>query len=194
MRSKPASWPSSTACAPWHLPFVFIFNTDLLLIDVTLMQGILVFITASIAILMAQNRSACRTKQKGRKVVIFAVPGAYTPTCHSAHVPSFIRTKDQFDAKGVDEIICVSVNDPFVMQAWGEATGATAAGLTMLSDAESTFTKEIGMDFTAPPAGLIARSKRYAMLVEDGVVQLLQEEEAPGMCEVSAGEGLLASM
>lgn len=133
-------------------------------------------------------------KTKDRKIVIFAVPGAYTPTCHSAHVPSFIRTKDQFDAKGVDEIICVSVNDPFVMQAWGEATGATAAGLTMLSDAESTFTKEIGMDFTAPPAGLIARSKRYAMLVEDGVVQLLQEEEAPGMCEVSAGEGLLASM
>ena len=84
-------------------------------------------------------------KTKGRKVVIFAVPGAYTPTCHSAHVPSFIRTKDQFDAKGVDEVICVSVNDPFVMQAWGEATGATAAGITMLGDADSTFTKALGM-------------------------------------------------
>ncbi|MCE8000947.1 MAG: peroxiredoxin [Rhodobiaceae bacterium] len=133
-------------------------------------------------------------KTKGRKVVIFAVPGAFTPTCHSAHVPSFVRTKDQFDAKGVDEIICVSVNDPFVMKAWGEATGATAAGLTMLSDAESTFTKAIGMDFDAPPAGLIARSKRYAMLVEDGTVSLLHEEENPGACEVSAGEGLLAAM
>ena len=68
-------------------------------------------------------------KTKGRKVVIFAVPGAYTGTCTTAHVPSFIRTKSQFDAKGVDEVICVAVNDPFVMGAWGEATGATEAGL-----------------------------------------------------------------
>ncbi|MDJ0821951.1 MAG: peroxiredoxin [Paracoccaceae bacterium] len=130
----------------------------------------------------------------GRKVVIFAVPGAYTPTCHSAHVPSFIRTKDDFDAKGVDEIICISVNDPFVMKSWGEATGATAAGLTMLSDAESGFTKAIGMDFSAPPAGLIARSKRYAMYVEDGTVKVLHEEESPGTCEVSGGESMLAAV
>ncbi|MBW4709453.1 peroxiredoxin [Roseobacter sp. YSTF-M11] len=133
-------------------------------------------------------------KTKGRKVVIFAVPGAYTPTCHSAHVPSFVRTKDQFDAKGVDEIICVSVNDPFVMKAWGEATGATAAGITMLADADSSFTKSIGMEFDAPPAGLLARSKRYAMLVEDGKVTLFQPEESPGVCEVSAGEALLDNM
>ncbi|MFK7881001.1 peroxiredoxin [Roseobacter sp.] len=133
-------------------------------------------------------------KTKGRKVVIFAVPGAYTPTCHSAHVPSFVRTKDQFDAKGVDEIICVSVNDPFVMKSWGEATGASAAGITMLGDADSSFTKAIGMDFDAPPAGLLARSKRYAMLVEDGKVTLLQPEENPGVCEVSAGEALLDNM
>ena len=133
-------------------------------------------------------------KTKGRKVVIFAVPGAFTPTCHSAHVPSFIRTKDKFTAKGVDEIICISVNDPFVMKAWGEATGAAAAGLTMLADAGSEFTKAIGMDFDAPPAGLIARSKRYAMLVEDGKVSLLHVEESPGVCEATAGEGLLAAM
>ena len=133
-------------------------------------------------------------KLSGRKVVIFAVPGAYTPTCHSAHVPSFIRTKDQFDAKGVDEIICVSVNDPFVMKAWGESTGAAEAGITMLSDAQSGFTTAIGMNFDAPPAGLMARSQRYAMLVESGNVTLLQEEESPGVCEVSGGEALLASM
>lgn len=133
-------------------------------------------------------------KTKGRKVVIFAVPGAFTPTCHSAHVPSFIRTKGAFDAKGVDEVICISVNDPFVMKAWGEATGAADAGITMLGDADSAFTKAIGMEFSAPPAGLTDRSKRYAMLVEDGKVMLLQEEESPGTCEVSAGEALLANM
>lgn len=131
---------------------------------------------------------------KGRKVVIFAVPGAFTPTCHSAHVPSFIRTKDQFAAKGVDEIICLSVNDPFVLKAWGADTGATEAGITMLADGTGAFTKEIGMDFDAPPVGLMGRSKRYAMLVEDGTVTILQAEESPGVCEVSGGEALLASI
>ncbi len=130
-------------------------------------------------------------KTKGRKVVIFAVPGAYTGTCTTAHVPSFMRTKDQFDAKGVDEIICISVNDPFVMGAWGESTGASAAGLTMLADPASEFTKAVGMEFDAPPVGLLARSKRYAMLVEDGKVLALNLEENPGVCETSAGEGLL---
>ncbi|QGX99552.1 peroxiredoxin [Roseovarius faecimaris] len=133
-------------------------------------------------------------KTKGRKVVIFAVPGAYTPTCHSAHVPSFVRTKSEFDAKGVDEIICVSVNDPFVMKAWGKDTGASDAGITMLGDAEAAFTKAIGMDFSAPPAGLIDRSKRYAMVVEDGKVTVLHAEESPGVCEVSGGEALLKAL
>jgi len=133
-------------------------------------------------------------RTKGRKVVIFAVPGAFTPTCHSAHVPSFLRTKDALTEKGVDEILCVSVNDPFVMKSWGEATGATAAGIAMLADAEGAFTKALGMDFTAPPVGLIGRSRRYAMLVEDGTVSLLNVEGSPGECEVSAGETLLAQM
>ncbi len=133
-------------------------------------------------------------KMKGRKVVIFAVPGAYTGVCTTAHVPSFIRTKEKLVAKGVEEIICVAVNDPFVMAAWGEATGATAAGLSMLADPEATFTRAIGMEFSAPPAGLINRSRRYAMLVEDGVVRILHAEESPGTCEISAGEGLLAAM
>ncbi len=134
------------------------------------------------------------TLTEGRTVVIFAVPGAFTPTCHSAHVPSFIRTKDEFAERGVEEIICISVNDPFVMGNWGEVTGATQAGIAMMGDPESAFTKAIGMDFTAPPAGLINRSKRYAMLVMDGVVKVLNEEENPGACEVSAGEGLLDDM
>jgi cytochrome c peroxidase len=130
----------------------------------------------------------------GRKVVIFAVPGAYTPTCHSAHVPSFIRTKDAFTDKGVDEIICISVNDPFVLKAWGEATGAAEAGITMLGDTDSAFTKAAGMDFDAPPAGLHGRSKRYALYAEDGVVKVLHAEESPGVCETSGGEALLAAI
>ena len=135
-----------------------------------------------------------KDKTAGRKVVIFAVPGAFTPTCHSAHVPSFIRTKDQFKEKGVDEIICISVNDPFVMAAWGDATGATEAGITMLADPESAFTKAIGMAFDAPPVGLVSRSQRYAMLVEDGTVTVFNPEPDGGVCEVSGGEGLLAEL
>ncbi|MEO0357322.1 MAG: peroxiredoxin, partial [Pseudomonadota bacterium] len=123
------------------------------------------------------------TLTKGRKIALFAVPGAFTPTCHSAHVPSFMRTKDQFMAKGVDEIVCVSVNDVFVMQEWGKATGATDAGIAMLADGDSSFTKAMGMDFTAEPVGLMARSKRYAMIVDDGVVVALKEESSPGECE-----------
>jgi cytochrome c peroxidase len=134
---------------------------------------------------------ALADKVKGRKVVIFAVPGAYTGVCTTAHVPSFIRTREAFTQKGVDEIICVAVNDPFVMQAWGESTGASAAGITMLGDPEAAFTKAVGMDFTAPPVGLIDRSRRYAMLVEDGVVTAMGVESSPGECEVSAGEALL---
>lgn len=131
---------------------------------------------------------------KDRKIVVFAVPGAFTPTCHSAHVPSFIRTAAQFAGKGVDEIICISVNDPFVMKAWGEATGASAAGISMLADADGAFTKEIGLDFTAPPVGLLARSKRYALMAENGVVKTLHLEESPGTCEISGGEALLAAI
>ncbi|MCI2395500.1 peroxiredoxin [Aliiroseovarius sediminis] len=131
---------------------------------------------------------------KGRKVVIFALPGAYTGTCTTAHVPSFMRTKPDFDKKGVDEVICISVNDPFVMQAWGESTGATEAGITMLGDADGSFTRDVGMVFDAPPAGLINRSRRYALYAEDGVVKVLNAEENPGVCETSGGEALLADM
>ncbi|WP_372837529.1 peroxiredoxin [Phaeovulum sp.] len=128
----------------------------------------------------------------GKRVVIFALPGAYTGPCTTAHVPSFIRTKPQFDAKGIAEIICIAVNDPHVMKAFGDSTGAAKAGITMLSDAEATFTKAMGMDFTAPAAGLINRSRRYAMLVDDGVVKVLHAEESNGTCDISGGEAMLA--
>jgi len=130
---------------------------------------------------------------KGRKVVIFGLPGAYTGTCSTAHVPSFIRTAAKFRAKGVDEIICVSVNDPFVMKAWGEATGATEAGITMLGDPASGFTKAVGMEFDVPNLGFFARSKRYSLLAEDGVVTQFNPETGKG-CEISGGETLLAQI
>ncbi len=129
-----------------------------------------------------------------RTIVIFGVPGAYTPTCSVAHVPSFMRTKDQFAAKGVAEIACVSVNDPFVMKAWGEATGATEAGITMLADPSGAFIKAIGLDFDAPPVGLLSRAKRFAMVVKDGEVAVLNIEASPGECEISAGEALLQAV
>jgi glutaredoxin/glutathione-dependent peroxiredoxin len=131
---------------------------------------------------------------QGRRVVIFAVPGAFTPTCHSAHMPSFVRTKPQFDASGIDDVICIAVNDPHVLRAWGEVTGATQAGIRILADAEGTFTRAIGMDFDAPAAGLVGRSQRYAMVVEDGVVRTLHRESARGVCEATAGESLLATL
>lgn len=128
-----------------------------------------------------------------RKVVIFGVPGAFTPTCDSAHVPSFVRVMDELRAKGVDAVICVSVNDPHVMRAWGETTGATDAGIMMLADADGSYTQAIGMDFSAPPAGLFGRSKRYALAAEDGVVTIWHPEPERG-CVVSSGEAMLAAL
>jgi peroxiredoxin len=133
-------------------------------------------------------------KLKGRKVVIFGLPGAYTGTCTTSHLPSFMRTKPKYDAKGVDEIICVAVNDPFVMKAWGESTGATAAGITLLGDAHSEFTKAIGMEFDVPALGFIDRSKRYSLYAEDGVVKVLNHGQETQACEISGGETLLAQI
>ena len=131
---------------------------------------------------------------KGRKVVIFGLSGAYSGTCTTAHVPSFIRTKAKFDAKGVDEIICLSVNDPFVMKAWGDSTGGTTAGITFLGDADSSFTKAIGLEFSVPAIGLFDRSKRYALYAVDGEVKVLHAEENAGQCDISGGESMLAAI
>ncbi|WP_281826607.1 peroxiredoxin [Jannaschia rubra] len=130
----------------------------------------------------------------GKTIALFAVPGAYTGTCTTSHVPSFIRTKDDFAQKGVDTIVCVAVNDPFVMDAWAKSTGAAEAGLHMLADPEGAFTRAVGMTFSAPPKGLVDRSKRYAMLVEDGVIRTLHVEDNPGVCDTSGGEALLAEL
>jgi peroxiredoxin len=129
----------------------------------------------------------------GRKVVVFALPGAFTGPCSTSHIPSFIRTADAFRAAGIDEILCISVNDPFVLQAWGEATGATAAGITLLGDADGAMTRTLKLDFTAPKIGLHGRSNRYAAVLEDGVITHLNLD-APGACDISRGEALLEAM
>ncbi len=129
----------------------------------------------------------------GRTVVIFAVPGAFTPTCHLKHLPSFLANLDALKARGVDEVVCVAVNDPFVMEAWGAATGA-AGRIRMLSDGNATFTRAIGMDFDGSALGLGVRSRRYAMLVRDGVVEVLNVEENPGEMDASAAEKILEAL
>jgi len=123
-------------------------------------------------------------------VAIFAVPGAYTPTCTNAHMPSFVKNVGNFRDKGVSRLVCITVNDPFVAGNWAKDTGAAAAGIEVLADADGSFTKALGMNIDG--AGWInGRSKRYAMLVQDGTVQALQVEEAPSACTVSSGESLL---
>ena len=130
---------------------------------------------------------------KGRKVVVFGLPGAFTGPCSTIHMPSFVRTADEFRARGVDEIACIAVNDPFVLKAWGEATGAADAGITLLGDPDAVLTKALGMEFTAPPIGLYNRSNRYALVIEDGVVTVSNVDE-PATCKISVGEELLAAM
>lgn len=129
----------------------------------------------------------------GRKVVLFGLPGAFTGPCSTIHLPSFIKTADQFRDEGVDEIACVSVNDPFVLKAWSDASGAGDAGITMLGDPAAELTKALGMEFTAPPIGLYDRSNRYALVIEDGTVTVANIDE-PATCKVSVGDELLAAM
>ncbi|MBO9398038.1 peroxiredoxin [Shimia sp. R9_1] len=131
---------------------------------------------------------------KGRKVILFGLPGAFTGTCSSAHLPSFMRNMDAFKEKGVEEVICLSVNDPFVMDAWDKNTQAAEAGVTLLADPSGALTVAMGLEFSVPEIGFVNRSKRYAALLEDGVVKVLNVEESPGVCEVSAGETMLSAL
>ena len=126
----------------------------------------------------------------GKKVVVFAVPGAFTPTCSEAHLPGYVALADKIKAKGVDSIICLSVNDPFVMDAWGKVSNADE--ILMLGDGNAYFTSRIGMDMNTGDFGGI-RSVRYSMLVEDGVVTRLFVED-PGRFEVSDAQSMLNSL
>jgi peroxiredoxin len=130
---------------------------------------------------------------KGKKVALFAVPGAFTPTCTNLHMPSFLNNVDGFKSKGVDTIAVTGVNDVFVMEEWKKSTGA-GDKIMFLSDGNGEFAKAVGMDFDGGGAGLGVRSKRYSMLVDDGTVKKLNVEEAPGKCDVSGGQALLAQI
>ena len=129
----------------------------------------------------------------GRKVVVFAVPGAFTPTCHLKHLPGFIDNADAFKKKGVHTVACIAVNDPFVLDAWSKAASGRG-NVLFLSDGNAEFTKAIGLDFDGSGIGLGTRSKRYAMLVDDGVVKILKVEESPAIADVSTAENLLAEV
>jgi peroxiredoxin len=127
----------------------------------------------------------------GKKVVVFAVPGAYTPTCSQAHLPGFVVNADAIKGKGVDSIICLSVNDAFVMDSWGKDKNAEE--LLMVGDGNGEFTAAIGLEMDGSGFGLGTRSQRYAMIVDDGTVTKLAVE-APGAFEVSSAEAVLEAL
>ncbi len=127
----------------------------------------------------------------GKTVVLFALPGAYTPTCSAKHVPGFVLHHDEFKAKGVDAIACVSVNDAFVMGAWGKDQNA-GDKVAMLADGNGDFTRAMGLEFDATKFGMGKRSQRYSAVVKNGVVKSLNVEE-PGAFDVSSAEHMLSS-
>ena len=129
---------------------------------------------------------------KGKKIAIFGLPGAYTPTCSAQHVPGYVQHAAEFKAKGVDEIWCISVNDAFVMGAWGRDQKATGV-IRMMADGNAAFSKTLGLDADFSKFGMGTRSQRYSMLVEDGIVTQLNVEQG-GAFAVSNAETLLAQL
>jgi peroxiredoxin len=129
---------------------------------------------------------------RGRKVVIFGLPGAFTPTCSAKHVPSYVQNLDQLKAKGVELVLCMSVNDAFVMGAWARDQ-KTGGKVRMMGDGSATYTKALGLEFDLTAKGLGLRCQRFSMLVDDGVVKTLNVE-APGKYEVSDGETMLKQL
>jgi peroxiredoxin len=125
-----------------------------------------------------------------KRVAVFSMPGAFTRGCSAVHLPSVISSTQALKENGLDDVVILCVNDPFVMRAWGESTGANAAGVRMLADASAAFTESLGMTFSNPATGLLKRSQRFSMLVENGVVTILNVE--PGLdIACSTGEALL---
>jgi glutaredoxin/glutathione-dependent peroxiredoxin len=127
---------------------------------------------------------------QNKKVVVFGVPGAFTPTCSGKHAPSFLKVADQLKSKGVDNIICLSVNDPFVMDAWGKCMN-TNDKILMVADHAGNATKSLGLEIDMSAPGLGLRSKRYSMLVENNIVKKLFVEDEASACDISSGDHIL---
>ena len=130
---------------------------------------------------------------KGKTVVLFSVPGAFTPTCSKTHLPSFVQNASALKAKGVDTVACLAVNDVFVMDAWGKGAGADGK-VVMLADGNATYTKALGLDLDASGFGMGTRGQRFALVVKNGVVDKLMLEPSAGQCTVSGGDSILSNL
>jgi peroxiredoxin len=128
---------------------------------------------------------------RGKRVALFAVPGAFTPTCSARHMPSYVEKASDLKGKGVDEIACISVNDPFVMSAWGERDGSR--DITMLADGNGAFADAVGLAMDGSKFGMGKRSQRYSMIVNDGVIEQLNVEQ-PGEYRASSAEHMLEQL
>ena len=129
----------------------------------------------------------------GKKVVLFAIPGAFTPACSNSHLPGYVSRADDIKAKGVNEIVCLAVNDPFVMKAWSDHYGATDK-VAMLPDGNAEFTRAIGLDFDGSGLGMATRAKRFSLVAEDGVVKSLDIEENAGQVTVSGADSCMTKL
>jgi peroxiredoxin len=127
-----------------------------------------------------------------KKIILTGMPGAFTDTCTKSHLPSLIRNMPYFSKRGVSDVLCIIVNDVFVAKEWGDHTGAHKAGIKILCDCESLFTKKLELSFTAPKIGLIDRLSRVAMIVQDGKIENLLFEENKGVCEFTSGDSLVS--
>src|ERR1700688_2008092 len=150
----------------------------------------------SFSVMTGEGRKPKTTDEwfKGKKVVLFAVPGAFTPTCHKNHMPGFVKNAEAIKAKGIEAIAVTAVNDVFVMDEWKKASNAQGKIDYFLSDGSAEFAKALDLALDASANGLGIRSKRYAMLVDDGVVKALNVEDVPGKADVSSADNLLKAL
>lgn len=138
------------------------------------------------------NNFSVSDQAKGKRIAVFGVPGAFTPTCSAKHLPGYVQQFDQLRAKGVDEVWCIAVNDAFVMGAWGREQHC-GGKVRMMADGSAAYTKALGLELDLVARGMGVRSQRYSMLVDDGVVKALNVE-APGKFEVSGAEAMLQKL